>query len=134
MNERRNKKDIDFDLREGISKFFAQTNTDGAFRVDVIEKADSYVVEAELPGYDKADVSASLVDHWLEIAATRNEVELAEGEKYLRKERVTETLVRKIYLDYAINEKIDAKLENGILRIVIPMQTDTKSSAKIEIK
>lgn len=134
MRGNRNSGEVDFELRDGISKFFAQNHQNNSFKVDIIEKDDAYVVLAELPGYKKEDVSASLVDHWLEIAATRNEEEVDEDYKYLRKERSTETLVRRMYLDYAVNEKVNAKLEDGILKIDIPMQSGSKVSSKIEIK
>ena len=52
------------------------------FAVDIKDEKDKYIVEAELAGYTKEEVGASLVDHWLEIVATKNK-EINENDKYL---------------------------------------------------
>lgn len=114
-----------FDLDDFFSK-----NT---FALDVKDENDKYIVEAELPGFSKEDISASLVNHWLEIVATKNKT-INENDKYLYQERSTTTLKRKIYLNDAINEKIDAELVDGILKMTIPKQENNDSQNKIEIK
>lgn len=103
------------------------------FAVDIKDEKDKYIVEAELAGYTKEEVSASLVDHWLEIVATKNK-EINENDKYLYQERSTTTLKRKFYLTDAISEKIEALLEDGILKMVIHKQLKEVPENKIEIK
>jgi HSP20 family protein len=89
------------------------------FKVDIKDKEDEYEVEAELPGFNKEDISASLKDHYLEIVATKN-VNNDSNDNYLYQERSTTTVKRTFYLADAINEKVSAKLDNGILKLVIP--------------
>lgn len=103
------------------------------FAVDIKDEKDKYIVEAELAGYTKEEVSASLVDNWLEIVATKNK-EINENDKYLYQERSTTTLKRKFYLTDAISEKIEALLEDGILKMVIHKQLKEVPENKIEIK
>lgn len=112
-----------------LDSFFSKDT----FALDVKDEDDKYIVEAELPGFNKEDVSASLVNHWLEIVATKNK-EINENDKYLYQERSTTTLKRKIYLNDAINEKINAELVDGILKMTIPKQTTNIEQNKIEIK
>ena len=114
-----------------VDSFFAHDKA--SFKVDIKENENEYIVEAELPGFKKEDVSASLHNHYLEIAATKNEEVNQEGD-YVYKERATTTLKRKFYLEDAINEKVDAKLNDGILKIEIPKDKNIEDKRKIEIK
>lgn len=104
-----------------------------SFKVDVKENDNEYIIEAELPGFKKEDVSASLHNHYLEIVATKNEETKQEGE-YVHQERSTTTLKRKFYLENAVNEKIDAQLNDGILKMVVPKEKVNPDQHKIEIK
>lgn len=103
------------------------------FAVDIKDEEDKYIVEAELAGYSKEDISASLQDNWLEIIASKSK-EINENDKYIYQERSTTTLKRKFYLNDVVDNEIDAKLENGILKIVLKKQKKETSGSKIEIK
>lgn len=103
------------------------------FAVDIKDEEDKYIVEAELAGYSKEDISASLQDNWLEIIASKSK-EINENDKYIYQERSTTTLKRKFYLNDVVDNEIDAKLENGILKIVLKKQKKETNGSKIEIK
>lgn len=103
------------------------------FAVDIKDEEDKYIVEAELAGYLKEDISASLQDNWLEIIASKSK-EINENDKYIYQERSTTTLKRKFYLNDVVDNEIDAKLENGILKIVLKKQKKETNGSKIEIK
>lgn len=103
------------------------------FAVDIKDEEDKYIVEAELAGYSKEDISASLQDNWLEIIASKSK-EINENDKYIYQERSTTTLKRKFYLNDVVDSEIDAKLENGILKIVLKKQKKETNGSKIEIK
>lgn len=103
------------------------------FAVDIKDEEDKYIVEAELAGYSKEDISASLQDNWLEIIASKSK-EINENDKYIYQERSTTTLKRKFYLNDVVDNEIDAKLENGILKIVLKKQKKETNGSKIKIK
>ena len=61
----------------------------GLMKTDVIEKDNSYQLEAELPGFNKEDINIDLKNEVLTISATHNENkdEKNENGKYIRRER-----------------------------------------------
>ena len=44
-----------------------------AFKTDVIDQGDSYLLQAELPGFDKSDINIDLKDNLLTISASHKE-------------------------------------------------------------
>ena len=44
-----------------------------AFKTDVIDQGDSYLLQAELPGFDKSDINIDLKDSLLTISASHKE-------------------------------------------------------------
>ena len=59
-----------------------------AFKTDVIDQGDSYLLQAELPGFDKSDINIDLKDSLLTISASHKEEKNEEDKsKYIRRER-----------------------------------------------
>ena len=59
-----------------------------AFKTDVIDQGDSYLLQAELPGFDKSDINIDLKDNMLTISASHKEENNEEDKnKYIRRER-----------------------------------------------
>ena len=60
-------------------------------KTDIHEKDNNYLVEMELPGYNKEDIKADLKDGYLTISATRKDSEEEKDSKgnCIRKERYT---------------------------------------------
>jgi len=104
------------------------------FRVDLKDENDHYVVEAELPGFKKEEVSLDYEEGRLIISAKRNEETTEEKDNYLHRERKLCSMQRAIYLKDVKSEEIDATLEDGILKIVIPKIERTTNKRTIEIK
>jgi len=104
------------------------------FKVDVSENDKSYLVEAELPGIKKEEVNLSLDDDRLTISVEREEKTEDKKGSYIHKERRYGSMQRSIYLQDIANEGIDAKFENGLLKIEIPKQDKKDNSRRIEIK
>ena len=100
---------------------------------DVIENEKEYVVEAMLAGIKKEDVIVDVNERRLSIEAVRKEVK---DLKYNRKESFTGTYKRSFVLPAdADAENIDATMEDGVLKVVIPKLTEPKETKKkIEIK
>lgn len=104
------------------------------FRVDLKDENGHYVVEAELPGFKKEEVSLDYEEGRLIISAKRNEETTEEKDNYLHRERKLCSMQRAIYLKDVKSEEIDATLEDGILKIVIPKIERTTNKRTIEIK
>lgn len=92
---------------------------ESTFKVDVSEDENGYLVEAELPGFNKDEINVSLEDGNLLIEAERNEdVDSSdEDRKYIHKERKSTKMTRSMYFGDIDESKINAKLEDGLLKI-----------------
>ncbi|AEH53830.1 MAG: Hsp20/alpha crystallin family protein [Heyndrickxia faecalis] len=108
-----------------------------SFRTDITEKEDAYLVEAELPGFSKEDITIDVNNNYLTIRAKRDQMEESKDEKnkVIRQERRYGEFVRQFYVDNIKEDEISATLDNGVLKINIPKKTKEGSSGKrIEIQ
>jgi HSP20 family protein len=93
--------------------------------VDIEETDDAWIVEAELPGVDKKDVSIEMNDNELVV---RGEIKEREREGILRRRtrRVGEFEFRVTMPSQAKADDIDAKLDHGVLRIRVPKAQESQ--------
>lgn len=111
---------------------FSQTRS---FKLDVAEEKDNYVVEAELPGIDKSDISVEINDGTLTIGYEQQDETVDENDKkYVHRERHYSSMQRSIYLGNVKPDNIIAKMENGILRITIPKYVEISKSNRIDVQ
>ena len=108
-------------------------------KTDIREKKDKYLIDIDLPGYEKENINLSLNNGYLEIQAeVSNEKREDEEEKYVHRERFYSTCKRSFYVGEDISEEdINAEFKNGILKITIPKkeeQKKLKETKRIEIK
>ena len=92
-------------------------------RVDVHEDAERYVLRADLPGVQPADIQVTADQGVLSIRAERR-VERREGEPASgRFERVAGTFARRFTLPEDANtDAISARSAHGVLELTIPKQ------------
>ena len=117
-----------FDRSVPLSKAFAD------IKVDVEEKDNEYIVEADMPGVLKKDIHLDLEDSYLQIEVQRKQEINKEDKNYIRKERSFSSLKRSVYLANVQKEGIEAKLDNGVLIIHIPKKPKQQQKIGIEIK
>ena len=102
--------------------------------VDTYEKDDAIVVNAELPGVNKEDISVDVKNNILTISGERKHEEDVNEDNYFRKERFYGKFQRSFTLpDNVDSEKVDAAYKDGVLEVTIP-KTEQGSTKKIEIK
>jgi HSP20 family protein len=96
-------------------------------RVDVVEKDNTMVVTAELPGVMKDDVHVEVRDGALVIhGETRSEHEDKDHD-YVRMERSYGSFYRRIPLDFDVTpDQITATLKDGVLEVRIPEPSNPK--------
>ncbi len=104
------------------------------FKVDVQQKEGEYLVEAELPGVSREEVSIELQDGNLQIAVSREERIDDSGKNYIHRERRFSSMSRGVYLADAAQEGVRAKLDNGVLKISVPRQKRADNTRRIEIE
>ena len=99
--------------------------------VEVRDKNNEYDIRAELPGVDKKDLDISLNDGYLTITATKTEEKNEDEKSYKKSEFSYGIFSRTIQLAQEVDaDKIDAKLENGVLKIVAPKLNKEKETVK----
>ena len=94
-------------------------------KLDVKEKANEYLVHAELPGIKKEDIHVHIEGNQVSISAERKqEKEVKEGEHVLRSERYFGKVARSFQLAHEIDEsKSAAKFTDGVLEMTLPKKT-----------
>ena len=99
----------------------AVRNTAAPIRIDVIEKGDTYVVRAEIPGVSKEAIEVTIEGNAVTIAAAaRSEAEVTEGERVLRSERHVGAMARSFTLPVELDEAAShAKYEAGVLELTL---------------
>ena len=97
-----------------------------AMAMDIVEQEKEFELLANLPGFKKEDVKISVHDNQLLIEAKcENKKEEKKGTMY-RCERYSGNYRRNLYLpDNADVAKIQAKMEDGVLKLSIPKQEAT---------
>ena len=103
-------------------------------KCDIYEKGGNVHIELDVPGYNKDEIKLDVDDGILTIEATKNEEKEDEGKNYYRKERVYGTFKRQFNVGNIDESKIEAKFNNGVLKITLPKEAKKESKKLIEIK
>lgn len=112
-----------------------QTGPVGAsFKLDIRENDKEYLVEADLPGFEKKDIKASYEDNYLTITAKRDENK-EDDKDYICRERSVGEVWRQFYVENVDEEEIEARFVNGVLKLVLPKRESTADlGKKIKVK
>ena len=100
-------------------------------RTNIEELENEYLVTVEVPGVSKKDINIDYEDNYLTISVEKKE-EISD-KKYLRKEITEASYQRSFYLENVNEDKIKAKLEDGILNIKIEKVKQEVKNKKIRI-
>ncbi len=86
--------------------------------VDVIDDGDDIVVVADLPGFEKSDISVQADDHRLRLSAERTEEEEEEDRNYYQRERKHRKVTRTVTLPVEVDVgEAGASYEDGVLTV-----------------
>ncbi len=102
-------------------------------KTDIKEKDGNYILEIDMPGYNKEDIKIELEKGYLTVTANKETTKEDENEKahYIHKERFYGTCSRSYYVgDNVTEEQISANFKNGILSITFPKDSDEKPETK----
>lgn len=94
-------------------------------KTDIQDTGSSYLLEVELPGYQKEDIHAELKSGYLTvIAESKAENEEKDNQNnYIRRERFSGSCKRSFYVGADLRqEDIKASYENGILKLIVPKE------------
>ena len=94
-------------------------------KTDVQETEGEFIVDIDLPGFNKDEIKMQLTNGTLTVNASRSldRDEKSENGSYLRRERYSGSMSRSFYVgNHVAEEDIHPKYENGILTFHIPKE------------
>ena len=123
-----------FDIFDDFErKFFGSCNAQvPAFRTDIRDAGDKFILEAELPGFNKEDIKLDLKDGILTISAEHSDSKDEKNDKgqYLRRERRYGSFTRSFDVTGIDENGITAAYNNGILELSLPKAVPVVPEAK----
>lgn len=100
-------------------------------RTDVREEDDKYILDIDIPGYQKEDIRLSLEDGYLKVEATKEESKENVDKNYIRRERHFGSCARSFYVGNLTDEDIEAKFDNGTLHLEFPKESKKEEAKKM---
>ncbi len=126
MIPRRKENGLDI-FDEVFSDPFFSEKENKIMKTDVKETESEYVLEIDVPGYNKEDIQIELREGYVTVTARKNEEKEDKNSKYLRRERFTGMCSRSYYAGENLREEdIKANFRNGILTITFPKEKEQK--------
>lgn len=103
-----------------------ETGSLAEFKTDITDNGDSYLLEADLPGFDKKDIKLDINGDLLTIHAERHSEheEKDKKNKYIRCERSYGSYSRQFDVSGVKTDEIKAKYDNGVLKLTMPKKSN----------
>ncbi len=102
---------------------------------NVRETEDAYIVELAAPGLEKDEFKVEVQEDLVTIEGQHEEDREERNEEYHRKEFKTTSFKRSFRLPQSIvSDEVDAKYNQGILKLTLPKREEAKSIGKKLIK
>ena len=124
-------------FREFENEFFKGFGSVSHCRTDIKDMGDKFLLECEMPGFNKEDIQLDINGSTLTLCATYksdNSEKNSNGE-YIRRERRFGSYYRSFDISGIDESAIDAAYTNGILTLTLPKKEKQQPESKrIEIK
>ena len=106
------------------------------FKTDIQDKGDSYLLEADLPGFKKEDIHVDLDGDTMTIRAERHSEHEEQDKKgsYVRCERSYGSYERSFDVSGIDVEGIGAQYADGVLKLTMPKKGASVGTKQIEIR
>ena len=102
--------------------------------VNITEQKDDYLVSLAVPGMKKDDFKIDVDGNMLTISSEKEENKEEKDKKFTRKEYNYSSFSRSFTLPEEINKgKIEAKYEDGVLKISLPRKEEAKKTVATQI-
>ena len=107
-----------------FSDFFGTNNAPMELRTDITDKGDSFVLEADLPGFKKDDIKIDLENDRLTIKAERHSNTETTKNGYVRRERSFGSFERSFDVSGIDTTGIKANYTDGVLTLTLPKRPE----------
>jgi HSP20 family protein len=104
-------------------------------KVNIVENEDNYTLTAEVPGIKEKDIDLEIKDGLMTLKGHSEESQEKEENHYRMREFNRRSFERSFRIGEGVDpDKISAKLENGVLTVVLPKKEEAKpKTVKVEI-
>ena len=120
------------EMEEFEKRFFGQRTP--AMKTDIREADGAYILDCDLPGFAREDVSAEIKNGYLTIRAERK-TDNETADSYLRRERSYGSFSRTFDLEGIDAEAITATFKDGVLSVNLPkLEVKADAGRTVEIK
>ena len=98
--------------------------------VNITENKEDYKLSVAAPGLKKDDFKIDVEGNMLTISSEKEDSKEEKDERYTRKEYSYSSFSRSFALPEEVNqEKIEAKYQDGVLKVTLPKKDDVKKLA-----
>lgn len=95
----------------------------GVMKTDIRKEDGLYLMEMDLPGYEKEDIKIELHEGYLTVSAEHKSEEEKKDNGYIMKERHFGSCSRSFFVGKAVrDEDIQAAYKDGILHLSMPSE------------
>ena len=127
-----------FDLldafRDFERDFFGSEMPVTTCKTDIREVDGMYILEAEMPGFDKEDIKIDVEGGRLSLSAERGNQSEKKEAGYIRRERSYGSFKRSFNIENVEEDKIEAEYKNGVLTLTMPQKgVEAPKSRRLEI-
>lgn len=116
-----------------ISDFSKPTNVGND--MDVYRQDDQYIVEIDMPGFNKEDISVDFKEDVLTVNAQHEANTEESSKEMIYQSRVKQSIEKKIRFSEVDVQEISAEYVNGTLKVILPCMVQPEPEVKkIELK
>ncbi len=132
--QNRRNREIDTLFDRLMQDSFFTPSTHPGIKVDIREKDDEYLLEAEVPGVSKDQIKVDYDNQYLTISVEQQEEVKEEKDHYICRERRLGKSSRTFHAKDIDPDGIAAAYEDGILKVKLPKTKEFKRKTSIEIE
>lgn len=125
----RRNNDLFEDAFESFFRPFYMDQESSFMKTDISQTDKDYVMEVEMPGFDKKDIDLKFESGYITISAKK---QADNDTKYIRRERAV-SCSRSYYMGDVDETQIKAKYEHGVLTVTIPKEKPEQLKHSINI-
>jgi len=120
------------ELERMEKELFSGSGSRSAFRTDVRDMGNEFLIEAELPGFQKEDIQVDVEADTLTIHAERKNETNQEDDKgnLIHSERFYGSYERSFRFDSVDSDAIAAAYVDGVLKLTLPKKKETLPAAR----
>lgn len=132
--ERNMLRELDHDFNKMERDFHREEKKIASMRTDILEKEDCFLLQAELPGFRKEEISIDIEEGRLTIRAVHSDGEEKAKHPFIRRERHYGVYERSFDLAGIEEGGITASYRHGVLELTLPKLSAKKpESRRIDI-